>query len=240
VIRVATYNIRKAIGTDRTRKPARILDVINEVDADIIILQEADRRFGSRVSALPQEMIVHETRFKSVQFETKTDGIGWHGNAVLVDESISILSSEVIHIPSLEPRGAVFAELGRDDWRLGVVGMHLDLSGLLRRRQLKTIFAWLKRRKLTAPALLAGDLNEWSRRRGALREIPENFTIAPSDPSFHAERPIAMLDRIITGPGLSVVASGTHHSPAARRASDHLPVWADLRFDDPAVSSVPE
>lgn len=231
MIRVATYNIRKAIGTDRTRKPARILDVINEVDADIVVLQEADRRFGSRVSAIPHDMIVHESRFKSVPFKTNTDGIGWHGNAILVDESISIIASEVIHIPSLEPRGAIFAELAGDSWQLAIVGMHLDLSGLLRRRQLRTIFSWLKRRRIAAPVLLAGDLNEWSRKRGVLREIPENFAIAPSDPSFHAERPIAMLDRIITGPGLTVVASGTHHSPVARRASDHLPVWADLRFE---------
>lgn len=231
MIRVATYNIRKAIGTDRVRKPARILDVIGEVDADIIALQEADRRFGSRVSALPQDMIIHQTRYKPVPFITKTDGIGWHGNAILVDDSISIADHDIINIPSLEPRGAVFAELYRDGWRLRIVAMHLDLSGLLRRRQLHSIFAYLRRRRTAMPTLLMGDLNEWSRRRGVFREIPHDYQIVDSEPSFHAQRPIARLDRIITGPGVSVTASGTHRSATAQNASDHLPVWADLHFD---------
>lgn len=52
-IRVASYNIRKAIGTDRRRSPERVIDVLNEVDADIIALQEADRRFGIRHAAIP-------------------------------------------------------------------------------------------------------------------------------------------------------------------------------------------
>jgi endonuclease/exonuclease/phosphatase family metal-dependent hydrolase len=231
VIRVATYNIRKAIGTDRVRKPTRILDVIGEVGADIIALQESDRRFGSRVSAIPQEMIIHHSRYHPIPFITKTDGIGWHGNAILVDDSIQIADHDIIDIPSLEPRGAVFAELYRDDWRLRIVAMHLDLSGLRRRRQLRTIFAYLKRRHITMPTLLMGDLNEWSRKGGALRELPHDYRIAHSEPSFHAQRPIAQLDRIITGPGLSVSASGTHHSATARSASDHLPVWADLHFE---------
>ncbi len=49
--RVATYNIRKAIGTDRRRSPERILDVLAELDADVVALQEADRRFGPRLAA---------------------------------------------------------------------------------------------------------------------------------------------------------------------------------------------
>lgn len=230
MIRVASYNIRKAIGTDRVRKPARILDVINEVDADIIALQEADRRFGSRTSAIPQDLIIHETRYKSVIFITKSDGIGWHGNALLVDDSIMVTDHDVIKIPSLEPRGAVVAELRRDDWQLRVVAMHLDLSGLLRRRQLRTIFTDIARRKALMPTLLMGDLNEWSRKGGALRALPDDYQIAHSEPSFHAQRPIARLDRIIIGPGITVHASGTHHSATAERASDHLPVWADLLF----------
>lgn len=231
MIRVASYNIRKAIGTDRVRKPTRILDVIGEVGADIVALQEADRRFGSRASAIPQDLIIHHSRYHPVPFLTKTDGIGWHGNAILVDDSIQISDHDIIDIPSLEPRGAVFAEIYRDDWHLRIVAMHLDLSGLLRRRQLRTIFTYLKRRKRAMPTLLMGDLNEWSRKAGALREIPDNFRIAHSEPSFHAQRPIAQLDRIITGPGITVEASGTHHSATARSASDHLPVWADLNFD---------
>ena len=57
MIKVASYNIRKGIGADRRRNPDRILDVLREVDADIVALQEADRRFGEREGVLPLHLI---------------------------------------------------------------------------------------------------------------------------------------------------------------------------------------
>src|SRR4051794_4950779 len=56
-ITVASYNMRKAIGTDRRRNPQRVLDVLHEIDADVVALQEADKRFGGRASAVPHELI---------------------------------------------------------------------------------------------------------------------------------------------------------------------------------------
>jgi hypothetical protein len=53
---LATYNMRKAVGLDRRRDPDRILAVLEEVGADIIALQEADRRTGGRASAVPHEL----------------------------------------------------------------------------------------------------------------------------------------------------------------------------------------
>ena len=47
MIRVATYNIRKSVGQDWRRRPDRVLAVLSEIDADIVALQEVDRRFGS-------------------------------------------------------------------------------------------------------------------------------------------------------------------------------------------------
>ena len=39
---------------------------------------------------------------------------------------------------------------------------------------------------------------------------------------------IAALDRIMVSRDLKVVDSGVHKTAASRRASDHLPIWADL------------
>ena len=39
-IRIATYNIHKCRAMDRRTKPARIAEVIRELDADVIALQE--------------------------------------------------------------------------------------------------------------------------------------------------------------------------------------------------------
>src|SRR5215218_1173757 len=56
-ITVASYNMRKAVGLDRRRNPRRILEVLQEIDADVVALQEADKRIGGRGSAVPHELI---------------------------------------------------------------------------------------------------------------------------------------------------------------------------------------
>ena len=38
--RVVTYNIHKCRGMDRRVRPARIVDVLREIDADVVALQE--------------------------------------------------------------------------------------------------------------------------------------------------------------------------------------------------------
>ena len=230
MIRVASYNMRKAIGTDRRRRPERTIDVLNELDADVVALQEADRRFGARVSALPLGMLEAHSDYQPVPFEIRAGSIGWHGNALLVKRHVSIDGQALVQLPSLEPRGAVLADVRVNGGALRVVGMHLDLSGLWRRRQAQAILTYLESRDGEPPTVLMGDLNEWSVRGGCLRDFACRHSFAECGRSFHARRPIAMLDRIMVSPDLEIIAAGTHRSLLSRRASDHLPIWADVRI----------
>jgi endonuclease/exonuclease/phosphatase family metal-dependent hydrolase len=227
MIRVASYNIRKAIGTDRRRNPERILAVLDEVDADIIALQEADRRFGARASAIPLAALALHNGYRAVPFDTRPQSLGWHGNAILIKNTTKVLDYSALIIPSIEPRGAVVAEIKTNAGPIRVVGMHLDLSGLRRRQQIRTILSQVEARRPRLPTVLMGDCNEWSPHGGSMTEF-HGHHIAPTGPSFHSRRPIARLDRIIACDRLAIHASGTHHSLKARFASDHLPVWADL------------
>jgi endonuclease/exonuclease/phosphatase family metal-dependent hydrolase len=229
MIRVASYNIRKAIGTDRRRRPERTIDVLNELGADVIALQEADRRFGSRASAIPLHLLDEHSDYKPVAFEARPGSIGWHGNALLVRKNVEVLERHLFHLPSLEPRGAVLADVKVDGTALRIVGMHLDLSGLWRRRQAHAILAHLAERSGDPPTVLMGDLNEWSARGGCLRDFGAHHVFATCGRSFHARRPIAQLDRIMVSPNLEILGSGAHASATSRRASDHLPIWAELR-----------
>lgn len=231
MLKVASYNIRKGIGTDRLRRPERVLDVLNEVDADIVALQEADRRFGKRISALPLDLIAAHTDYVPVPFDTRPDSIGHHGNAILVRQTVTIVGHDVIHLPMIEPRGAVVADLTWKNHSLRIVGMHLDLSGLRRRQQVRSVLAQIDGRVPDMPSILMGDLNEWSRQGGCLGEFVGRHHDAHTGPSYHSQRPVARLDRIFVSHGIHIHASGTHHSLKARRASDHLPVWAELSFD---------
>jgi endonuclease/exonuclease/phosphatase family metal-dependent hydrolase len=228
MIRVASYNMRKAIGTDRKRRPERTIDVLNELDADVIALQEADRRFGSKASAIPLAMLDAHSDYKAVELDIRAGSIGWHGNALLVRKPVEVLEHHLFHLPSLEPRGAVLADVVVDGATLRCVGMHLDLSGLWRRRQARAILSHLDEREGVPATILMGDLNEWSAGGGCLRDFATDHDFAPCGRSFHARRPIVSLDRIMVSRDLKVVDSGAHHSALSRRASDHLPIWADL------------
>lgn len=248
-ITVASYNVRKAIGTDRRRNPQRVLDVLHEIDADVVALQEADKRFGGRGAAVPHELIDDHGLYMPVFFGVKhrrvldrmpggkhvdamlkvnTRNMGWHGNAILVKRNVGILDCAALDLPTLEPRGAVLAELLVGDQPLRVVGMHLDLSGFWRRRQIRSILEAVEKRPQRMPTILMGDTNEWRDAAGCLRDFEPNFHIAPTGPSFHSRHPVAALDRIIVDRDLRIDAAGVHMSPSARRASDHLPIWARL------------
>ncbi|MDX3900870.1 MAG: endonuclease/exonuclease/phosphatase family protein [Sphingobium sp.] len=225
--RVASYNIRKAIGTDRRRSPERVLEVLAELDADLIALQEADRRFGVRSAAIPPRLMESHSAYKPVPLNVQVDSMGWHGNAILVRKEAKIDAHDVLHLPCLEPRGATMAEVSMNGMALRAFGMHLDLSGLWRRRQAAAVIN-IAAQAAAMPTVLMGDLNEWSADRGCLADFARHYSFAPCGRSFHARRPVARLDRIMYCGRLRLVDCGVHDSAAARKASDHLPIWAEL------------
>lgn len=226
-IRVASYNIRKAIGTDRRRMPERVLEVLGQVDADIIALQEADRRFGVRSAAIPPALMERLSDYKPVPLDVQHDSMGWHGNAILVRKGAEVGAHDVLHLPYLEPRGATMAEVRLNGVGVRVFGMHLDLSGLWRRRQAAAVIH-AAQQGAAMPTVLMGDLNEWSANRGCLADFARHYSFAGCGRSFHAQRPVARLDRIMHCSQLRLTDCGVHESAAARRASDHLPIWADF------------
>jgi endonuclease/exonuclease/phosphatase family metal-dependent hydrolase len=227
MIKVASYNMRKGIGTDRRRRPDRILDVLAEIDADIVCLQEADRRFGARAQVIHGHLI-DDSAWTAVPFGTKAASMGWHGNAMLVRRHAEILDCEPIHLPAFEPRGAVMADIRLGDDAVRVVGMHLDLSGLWRRRQAHAIMSHVDVSTTRLPTVMMGDLNEWSAATGAMRDFRRGYAVADTGPSFHSRRPVARLDKIMVSPELRIVDCGVHDSFIARTASDHLPIWATI------------
>ena len=83
-LRLVSYNIRKALGTDRRRNPARICNVIEAMEADIVLLQEADLRLGARPAAIPMTELSQLGGLRAVDFGQSVRSLGWHGNAMLV------------------------------------------------------------------------------------------------------------------------------------------------------------
>ena len=233
MLTVASYNIRKSVGLDWKRQPERILEVIAEIDADIVALQEVDRRFGRRTSSLSVEHIIEATDYFPVRFGARPTSLGWHGNTILVRKGANVLLHKQIHLPALEPRGAVMADIAIHGFVVRVIGMHLGLVGLWRSRQAQAVLNYLEILEQKLPTVFMGDLNQWSTEGGALAHFAQTHHIVAPGPSFHASRPLLPLDRIITDLDFIVESAGVHTSPQARLASDHLPVWARLTLRDP-------
>ncbi|WP_226632316.1 endonuclease/exonuclease/phosphatase family protein [Novosphingobium profundi] len=223
----ASYNIHKAVGLDRRRDHERILRILLEVDADIVALQEVDRRFGRRMAALPLDAIHAATDYTPVPLSMKPDSLGWHGNALLVRKGIELLEAAPVDLPVLEPRGAVRADLAVEGRRVRVVGMHLDLSGLRRRQQVRRVLHHIAQCRKECPTVLLGDFNEWSQ-KGCFREFGQDWRVLAPGRSFPSRRPMAQLDRIIISEGWEVRGTNVHRSALSAIGSDHLPVFAAL------------
>jgi len=222
-IRVASYNMHKARGLDQRRRPERIVQVINGLGADVVALQEADKRLGPRHPALPRKMIETETDFELVEVSANGISIGWHGNAVLVRKGLSVRDTQRLDLPGLEPRGAVRVTLGIGTG-VNVVATHL---GLLRRDRRAQLAVLNDATAKDAQVVIAGDFNEWSMRKG-FEPLAERFETHSPGRSFHARRPIAALDRFALSRGIEMRDAGVEQGALARIASDHLPIWSDI------------
>ncbi|RAH96566.1 endonuclease [Acuticoccus sediminis] len=225
-VRVATYNIRKCVGLDWRRSPERVLAVIDALEADIVVLQEADKRFGRRLAAL-SHLHLTDTDWSPVPLALHDGGIGWHGNAILVRGGVTVEEAHRVELPTLEPRGAVVADLAVGGAPLRVVGAHLGLTGGMRVRQAHRIVAALEG-MAPRPTVIMGDMNNWQKNTGCIAVFAERYRLAPPQPTFHATRPVAALDRLAFSDGIDILGQGVAREGEARRASDHLPLWADL------------
>lgn len=229
-MRIASYNIRKAVGLDWRRDPFRIIRVLAALDADVVALQEADRRLGTRPAVLPEALLHAHTGLRILKV---TDGpsSGWHGNAILVRDGWDVRHTERLTLPGIEPRGAVIADLRGPEGELTVVGTHLGLRRGCRQLQLAHLREAIAGR---APhTIIAGDMNEWSPRIG-FDLISDAFNMIAPGPSFHASRLVAPLDRFAHGARVLCRGAGVVLKGEARRASDHLPIWMDADVVEPA------
>jgi endonuclease/exonuclease/phosphatase family metal-dependent hydrolase len=228
-IRVASWNIHKGVGLDRRRDPERILAVLKEIDADIVALQEADKRFGTR-DAILSEMALFEAGWQAVDCNPATPSLGWHGNAIIARPEYGVPAVKNVELPTLEPRGAVRADFHVGEATVRVIGMHLDLSGLRRRQQIRTVLNHLADSDGDPPAVLMGDFNQWGDRSGAMQEFEGPWHVCQTGPTFPTRRPIACLDRIVISPEWHCRSTHVHLSELSLQASDHLPIVAEIEL----------
>ena len=231
MVSVASYNIHKCVGTDGVFDPARILNVIREIDADIVALQEADARFGDRRGLLDLAALHLHCGYRAATL-TRSGGPrhGWHGNVILFRDAI-VHGVERMRLPGLEPRGAVVVDIDIGGRALRVIAAHL---GLLRRSRAQQVSAILAAAQPGdgRGVIVMGDMNEWRMgSRSSLRMFGPVLSHAGSTvASYPSRMPLLPLDRVLVSRDLDVAAVQVVNTPLSRIASDHLPVRALVRF----------
>ncbi len=224
---VATYNIHGAVGTDRRFDPARVGEVLLEMDADVIALQEVPLG-GSR---MPNVLALLQKQINYYSAEAMTFSVGGrsYGNAILSRYPIHASRAIDISFGSHEPRGALDADILCQGQPLRVVATHLGLRPAERRDQIKRLLQVFDTNEM--PVILMGDINEWFVWGRPLRWLVSHFQPVPAPRTFPSRWPIFALDRIWIRPRHRLVQVMVHATPLARLASDHLPLMAHISSD---------
>ncbi len=227
---IASYNVHKCVGVDGKFDPYRIKEVIKEIGADVIALQEADTRFGERRGLLDLDWLERETGLLPVPLSRASKAHGWHGNVIFFREGL-VRDVHPVKLPGLEPRGALITELEfKGGSALRVIAAHLGLLHRSRHQQTRMIIDLLNSRE-DQPTVLLGDLNEWRLGdRSSLNTLTSVFGLPAAVPSFPSRLPVLALDRIMANRPEILGPVIAHDTPLARLASDHLPIKARIRL----------
>lgn len=236
LLRLATYNIHACVGRDGRSNADRIAEVIRELGAEIVGLQEVDSRPGRGTASQQMAYLAGATRYDAIPGPTILRHDRSYGNVLLTRHPIDAARQIDLSLPGREPRGAIDAVLKAHGARLRVLVTHLGLRAAERRAQLHRLVELLPRDPME-PIILMGDFNEWLPYRSSLRQLRALFGHCPAPPSFPSRWPVIALDRIWISPFRVLITTRAHRSGLARVASDHLPVKAlvrlmPIRFDN--------
>jgi endonuclease/exonuclease/phosphatase family metal-dependent hydrolase len=242
IIRILTYNIHKCIGgLDRRYNPERIRDVIANYEPDVALLQEVDHgarrtRHEPQVDVLGDMLNMrHRVFFPNVTLRRG----GAYGNAILSRFPLTATQNIDLTIPPKKRRSVLHAryrvrlDSTARTRTLHVYNLHLGLSGFERKIQLRRFldshpFVHLDHR---TPILVAGDFNDVWGTLGRKLLVPAGFRgLTRPIPSFPAYAPVRALDALYVRGRLEIQRVFRSRLDLAKRASDHLPLIADVQI----------
>ena len=233
--RVATYNIHKCKGLDLRVSPQRIVDVLREINADIIALQEVVSLQSHVAQENQARFIAEELGYEYRLGENRKHLGGLYGNVVLSRFPITETKNFDITVKGREPRGCLHTDVKLESNSfLHVYNIHLGTAFFERRKQaIRLLDAEILNRHHFAPRVMLGDFNEWTHGL-ASRLLKAHFRSAdlrehlPRKRTYPGILPFLHLDHIYYDNHLKIENAFVHQSRLALIASDHLPLVADF------------
>ncbi|EEP70937.1 endonuclease/exonuclease/phosphatase [Micromonospora sp. ATCC 39149] len=220
-LRVVSYNVHSQ--RDDT---AVLAAVVRAVAPDVVIVQEAPRRFRWRQKCA--------SLAESFGLVVAAGGLPSLGNLLLTSLRVRVLDTRCQRYP-LTPgrhmRGAAYADCRVGGARFLLAGSHLSTDPAERPAQAAAF-----KRELAAadlPVVAGADLNEgpdgaaWATVGQGLTDAAvaadraDRLTYSCADPRRR-------IDAVFVDPRITVVDYDVVDTPQARRASDHFPIVVDL------------
>ena len=239
-VRVATYNVHGCVGMDRQRSETRIAEVIADLKADIVGLQELDlsrKRSGDvdQAGQIAGQLGWHWHFHPAMQ-----RGDEHYGHAILSRHPLTL--RRAICLPGNAPffcreeRAALGMDVATEAGVIHVINTHFGLGRRERRLQAELLSRadWLDDHSRGAPLILLGDFNSLPGSRpyrtlsGRLRDVRETARAAHSLATFPTTLPLFAVDHIFVNAALRPVSVAVHRTALARIASDHFPLIAEL------------
>jgi endonuclease/exonuclease/phosphatase family metal-dependent hydrolase len=233
-LRVLSYNIHHARGTDDVVDLERIARVINEVRPDVVALQEVDRGV-ERSGRIDEPAELARLTGTEAYFERNIPYQGGdYGNALL--SKLPIVARRNVPLPSHyegEQRGCLVVDLEGpgDSGPIRVFATHLDYRPADGERlDSAALIEDLAGEEPDRPTILMGDLNALPD-SAVLRRFDESWTRANPEPlpTFPVVEPTRQIDYILFRP------EGRWRVVEVRVldeevASDHRPIFAVLEL----------
>jgi endonuclease/exonuclease/phosphatase family metal-dependent hydrolase len=217
-IRIMTYNIHGYRGSDGRADPERVLEVIAEGAADVVVLQETAASGPDPLPSLAGRL-----------------GLRAYGHPGCGNAFLSYFPLRAVQTCDLGGGCCLRADLDVADRRLHLLNLRLDPHG--RSGQLGTLLGpeLLGGRTLACPAMVLGDFADLG---GGLLNVPFGGRLQRARRplwrgTYPARCPLVGRDRAYLCGELRVLESSILRSAAARRASTHLPLILTVQICDP-------
>lgn len=224
MLRVMTWNIHGGMGLGTRFDLDRVCATIKRHEPDVLALQEVDSRRCTAGARSPFELLREAVGEHGIEAKSISTADGDYGQMLVSRWPFDGTDIHDITHADREPRRAIETTVHSERGNCRVVATHFGLSLAERRTQAKRLVEIARRHPTTT--VMLGDFNDWFWPGSLWNALKHELPARTHHPTFPSWCPVLRLDRIFCWPPNALARSFVDRS--AWRASDHLPVVADI------------